>query len=633
LAAFSFPALARAGADRETRYEESCTGEDAIVAGPGFFAELKRRHVVRAGVLYIGAVWALAQGIAQLTPVVGAPDWAARWFLIAAVIGFPFWLGFAWIFELTSHGLVREDELPPDPARVHSTARKLDFAIIAVLSIAVVLLLANTFVWRKGAGLEGAVIPAKSVAVLPLLNESGDPSQDYFSDGLSEELISALGQVRDLKVIGRNSSFQFRGKDQDDSAGIGAKLGVATLLEGTVRKQGDHVRIVASLVKAVDGSQLWSHTYEREMRDVFAMQSDIATSVAHALQATLLGGAANAAKALKPDEPPGGNVEAYNALLQGNFYGERHAAADELKAIGYYERAVEIDPAYAFAWARLSLARTALVSNYPEGLSREEQGALVAGARVAAATALKLDANSAEARLARGAVLEDLDLEPVLAEAECQRAAELAPRNPDAVRRMAALNAELGHFDIAVDGYQRAIALDPLSAGNWNDMAISLTALKRFKDAEAAEHKAIELRPQGAFQHAWLAVTQMLAGNRQQAVATAKAEPDPLWRNWALALTTWSNGDRAQSDVLLNKLIAENADTSGSQIADVYGQRRQPDEMFRWLEHAYQTHDGGVVEIFTSPFVAQYRDDPRFPVFARKVGVMPSAAPDSTAKP
>ncbi|HET6913810.1 MAG TPA: hypothetical protein VFH71_10800 [Rhodanobacteraceae bacterium] len=603
------------------------------MAGPGFFAELKRRHVVRAGVLYIGAVWALAQGIAQLTPAVGAPDWAARWFLVAAAIGFPFWLVFSWIFELTSHGLVREDELPPDPARVHSTARKLDFAIIAVLSIAVVLLLANTFVWRKGAGLEQSAVSAKSVAVLPLLNESGDPSQDYFSDGLSEELISALGQVRDLKVIGRNSSFQFRGKDQDDSAGIGARLGVATLLEGTVRKQGDHVRIVASLVKAVDGSQLWSHTYEREMKDVFAMQSDIATSVAHALQATLLGSGADAAKALKPDAPPSGNVDAYNALLQGNFYGARHTATDERKAIGYYEHAVALDPAYAFAWARLSMARTALVSNYPEGLSREQQAAFTDGAKDAAATALKLDANSAEAHLAHGAVLENLELEPVLAEAECQRAAELAPHNPDAVRRMAALHAELGHFEAAVNGYKRAITLDPLSAGNFNDMAISLTALKRYADAEAAERKAIELRPQGAFQHAWLAITQMLAGDRQQAVATAKAEPDPLWRNWALTLTAWGNGDRAQSDMLLKKLIAENADTSGSQIADIYGQRSQPDEMFRWLDHAYATHDGGAVEIFTSPFVARYRGDPRFAVFARKVGVMPTTDAGSSAKP
>lgn len=603
----------------------------------GFFAELKRRHVVRAGVLYVGAVWALAQGIAQLTPVVEAPEWVARWFLIAAAIGFPFWIVFAWAFEFTAHGLQRESELAADPARAHTAARRLDFAIIAVLTIAVVLLLTNTFVWHKGAGLQAgadiAHISPKSVAVLPLLNESGDVSQDYFSDGLSEELISALGQVRDLKVIGRNSSFQFRGAQQNDPAAIGAKLGVATLLEGTVRKQGDHVRIVASLVKAVDGSQLWSHTYDRELKDVFAMQSDIATSVAHALQATLLGDAAGKPATLKPDAPPSGDVNAYNAMLQGNFYGARHTASDERKAIGYYEQAVALDPAYAFAWARLSIARTALVSNYPEGLSRDDQASLIAGARNAATTALKLDPDSAESHLARAAVLESIDLQPVLAEAESRRAAELAPSNPDIVRRLAALQAELGNFDAAVKGYRHAIALDPLAAGNWNDMAISLVALKRYPEAEAAERKALELRPQGAFQHAWLAVTQMLGGQKEQALATAKLEPDALWRTWAIALTAWTQGDRALSDASLQKLIAENADTSGSQIADIYGQRGQPDEMFHWLEHAYDTQDGGAVEIFTSPFVVQYRDDPRFAVFARKVGVMPPVPVSSAAGP
>ncbi|HXS72765.1 MAG TPA: hypothetical protein VN725_01890 [Rhodanobacteraceae bacterium] len=606
-------------------------------AKPSIFAELKRRHVLRAGVLYVGAVWALAQGIAQLTPVVGAPDWAARWFLIAAGIGFPFWLVFAWVFEFTSHGLQRESGLAPDPARAHSTARKLDFAIIAVLTVAVVLLITNTFVWRKGAGLEDpgtdlSKLSLKSVAVLPLLNESGDPQQDYFSDGLSEELISALGQVRDLKVIGRNSSFQFRGKQQDDSRDIGAKLGVATLVEGTVRKQGDHVRIVASLIRALDGSQLWSQTYDRQLKDVFAMQSDIATSVAHALQATLLGDTGKA-KALKVDAPPSGTVDAYNALLQGNFYGERHTAADLRKAIGYYQHAVALDPAYAYAWARLSLARTMLFSNFPEALSKDELASITAAARDAASAALKLDPDNAEAHLAHGAVFENLDLEPVLAEAEYQRAAQLAPRNPDTARRLAALQAELGHFQAAVQGYKQSIALDPLTARAWNDMAISLVALKRYPEAEAAERKAIELRPQGGFQHAWLAVAQLMAGQNAQALASAQAEPDPLWRNWALALATWANGDRVQSDALLKQLIAGNADTSGSQIADIYGQRGQPDEMFHWLDHAYDTHDGGAVEIFTSPFVVGYRDDPRFTAFARKVGVMPPASGTSTGQP
>lgn len=254
-------------------------------AKPSLFAELRRRNALRAAVLYIGAVWALAQGIAQLAPVFGAPAWVTKWFVIAACIGFPFWIAFAWFYEWTPQGLKRESEIEADASITRVTGRKLDRAIIAVLAVAVVLLLANAFVWKKGAGLQApariaasviAAIPAKSIAVLPLLNESGDPGQDYFSDGLSEELISALGQVRDLKVIGRNSSFRFRGNAQDDTARIGVELGVATLLEGTVRKQGGEVRIVTSLIKASDGSQLWSQTYDRELKDVFAVQSDIA---------------------------------------------------------------------------------------------------------------------------------------------------------------------------------------------------------------------------------------------------------------------------------------------------------------------------------------------------------------------
>ncbi|MGH8162698.1 MAG: hypothetical protein ACREP1_00010 [Rhodanobacteraceae bacterium] len=600
---------------------------------PTFLAELKRRNVLREAVLYIGAIWALAQGISQLGPIFGAPDWLTHRFVIAAIIGFPIWCAFGWFYELTPQGFKRESEVASGGSIAHLTGRKLDFWIIGILGVAVVLLATNTFVPRRAgsdADANGvlaalAKVPAKSVAVLPLVNESGDPRQDYFSDGLSEELISVLGQVRDLKVIGRNSSFQFRGKQQNDAAGIAAKLGVATLLEGSVRKQGDRVRIVASLIKAADGSQLWSQSYDRESRDVFAVQSDIATSVARALQAVLLG---EPRHQLKPDAPPSGSVEAYNALLQGNFHLDRHTADDLRMAARFYRRAVALDPAYAYAWARLSMADVTLASNFPQTLSRDELASVAAAGRIAVANALRLDPDSAEAHLARGAVLDDLDLQPISAEVAFRRAAQLAPHNPDAVRRLAALNAELGRFDLAVAGYRIAIGLDPLSARPQNDLSISLVSLGAYAEAEAAERKAIALRPQGGFQHAWLAGTQMLQGRTAQAIATAQQEADPAWRTWALALSFWADGNRKQADAALQKLIAEDADDSGSQIAEVYAQRGQPDQMFRWLEHAYATHDGGVVEILISPFFTLYKDDPRFAAFARKVGVM---APVSAA--
>jgi TolB-like protein len=236
------------------------------------FAELRRRNVIRAAVLYIGAVWALAQGIAQLTPVVGAPDWAARWFLVAAAIGFPFWLAFAWFYEFTPEGLKRESEIDPaDSIRAHASG-KLDRWIFVVMGLAIVLLLTNTFVWRKGAGLTPNALPApeKSIAVLPFVNMSSDKEQEFFSDGISEELLNLLAKVPSLQVTARTSSFSFKGKEIAVPE-IAKSLHVAHILEGSVRKAGSQVRITAQLIDAVNDKHLWSQTYDRKLDDVFAI--------------------------------------------------------------------------------------------------------------------------------------------------------------------------------------------------------------------------------------------------------------------------------------------------------------------------------------------------------------------------
>ena len=259
------------------------------VASKNFFAELKRRNVIRAAILYIGAVWAIAQGISQLGPSVGAPEWATRWFLVAAAIGFPFWIAFAWLYEFTPQGLKRESEIDRAESIAPHTGRKLDFAIIGVLTVAVVLLLTDRFVLRHGVNqMMAASVPEKSIAVLPLLNSTGDPANEYFSDGMSEEFISSLSRLQDLKVVGRTSSFQFKGKSEDSKT-IGEKLGVYYLLEGSVRKSADRVRIAVALIKSGDGANVWSETYDRELKDIFAVQSEIADAVAKQLKVALLG--------------------------------------------------------------------------------------------------------------------------------------------------------------------------------------------------------------------------------------------------------------------------------------------------------------------------------------------------------
>src|SRR5215831_4762698 len=399
------------------------------VSPKNFFTELKRRNVVRPAILYVGAVWAIAQGISQLGPSVGAPEWATRWFLVAAAIGFPFWIAFAWFYEFTPEGLKRESEIDPAESITHRTGRKLDFAIIGVLAVAVVLLLTDRFVLRHGVNQTTAArIAEKSIAVLPLLNSTGDPANEYFSDGMSEEFISSLSRLQELKVVGRTSSFQFKGKS-DDSKTIGEKLGVYYLLEGSVRKSADRVRIAVALIKSADGANVWSETYDRDLKDIFAVQSEIAGAVAKQLKVALLGNNGQIAQLTTAATPSTQNVEAYNALLQGNFYDNRGTADDTRKAIGYYEEAIRLDPRYALPYAKLSRAAVNLASNFAVGVSTREGQEAIAKARAAAKRALELDPNLADAHVAQGGILRNVDLNLGAAEAELRRALELAPQN------------------------------------------------------------------------------------------------------------------------------------------------------------------------------------------------------------
>ena len=272
-----------------------------------------------------------------------------------------------------------------------------------------------------------SIVSEKSIAVLPLVNSSGDPANEYFSDGMSEEFISSLSRLQELKVIGRTSSFQFKGKT-DDSKTIGEKLGVYYLLEGSVRKSADRVRIAVALIKSGDGANVWSETYDRELKDIFAVQSEIAGAVAKQLKVALLGNNGQAAQLTTAATPSNQNVEAYNALLQGNFYFNRRTAEDTRKAIGYYEEAIRLDPRYALAYAKLSIAARSLANNYVSIATKEGQEA-IAKARASAKSALDLDPNLADSHLAQGVVLMNIDFNFAEAEAEYRRALELAPQN------------------------------------------------------------------------------------------------------------------------------------------------------------------------------------------------------------
>ena len=324
---------------------------------PSFFSELKRRNVYKVAVAYIVAGWALSQGIAQVLPVFDIPNWVVRVLVLLIVTGFPIALVIAWAFEATPEGIKRT--AVADAASERSRSKVWIYVVIvgALLSIGLFFLgryTAGNATPRYDASparTEAATAtPQKSIAVLPLLNESGDPGDEYFSDGLSEELIAALGQIKDLKVIGRSSSFRFKDRKEEPKT-IGEKLGVSTLLEGTVRKQGDKVRIVAELINAADGTELWSRIFDRELKDIFAVQAEIAAAVAESLKVTLLG--SNDQSHKLSDEKCG----SAQRLPPGSFSTfMRRNLEDFRKAVDYFDEAIRLDPDYALAYAERSEA-------------------------------------------------------------------------------------------------------------------------------------------------------------------------------------------------------------------------------------------------------------------------------------
>jgi len=586
-----------------------------------FIAELRRRNVLRTGALYIGGLWALAQGIASLGPVFNAPDWITRWVVIGGVIGFPFWLLFAWFFELTPEGLKLEHDLVPGEVGVRPKSRKLDLAIIGVLALAVVLLLTNQFVARRDAA--NAAIPEKSIAVLPLTNESGNKDEQYFSDGLSEDLITELAQFEGLTVIGRSSAFQFR-DSKEDSKTIGAKLGVATLLEGSVRRAGDVVRISATLINAASGRTLWSQRFDRPYKDLFVLQDEVTKAVASALKAKLLAGDNAAAQT---DRPPSGNLDAYNAYLQGNFFVALGTEADFGRAIDQYSIATRLDPKYALAWALSSLAWSNEAAGFLEGAAAEQA---YAQAYAAAETALKLAPDLARAHVAKGRLLLNRDFDWAGAEAEARRALDLAPTDGPTRVMLANLRATLGQPAEAIDLIHQALATDPLRAGWYWGLSGNLVALNRLDEADKAIRRAIELQPKAVSYNLQLATIEIQRGNAQAALAAAEREPPGVWQDEAVALARQIGTDRRAADAALKVLTEKYATLVAYQIAEVYALRDDADHMFEWLDRAWASRDTGIRNLLIDPFFKRYRDTPRFAAFCKKVG-LPAPAKSSAS--
>ena len=450
----------------------------------------------------------------------------------------------------------------------------------------------------------------KSIAVLPFVDMSEKRDQEYFSDGLSEELIDQLTHIPDLKVIARTSSFAFKGKNEDMRT-IAAQLGVANLLEGSVRKAGTELRITAQLIRAADGVHLWSQTYERKLTDVFKLQDEIAGTVASALKTTLQGGAAAASDKTT-------SVEAHNLYLQGRFFAARVTVDDTNAAVGYYEKALRVDSSYAVAWAALASAYNwnAQYGNAPYVETTEK-------ARAAAKTALRLDPRLSEPHNVLATILSSLDYDWAAARTEVDTALALEPRSPGSLGTAGGIAFALGEVDRALALSRDAIAIDPLRAGAFFGLGNELFAAGRLDEAMAALRSCAKLTPGQVKIHFALGQVALAQHHPEEARAFNADERAPWYRLTGLAIIEGAQGQRAAADAALAELIRNYGDTAAAQIAEVYAHRKDLDNAFKWLDRGLAQRDPGLRWLKVDPLYASIRGDARYPPLLKKIGLPP----------
>ena len=456
-------------------------------------------------------------------------------------------------------------------------------------------------------------IPTKSqtpsIAVLPFVDMSPNKDQEYFSDGLAEELLNDLSQIPGLRVTARTSSFSFKGKNARISD-IGKELNVSSILEGSVRKDGKNVRITVQLINVKDGFHLWSETYDKELEDVFTVQEEIARKVAGALKVTLLG-----QKIFSPLSK-NVNVEAYNAYLKGRYFWERQTKEDLEKAVGYFQKAIELDPGYAPGWVGLaSTHHIQAVNAYvpvDEGFRK---------ARHEVENALKLDPHLAQAHARMGWIQRMHDWDWTGANESCKRALELEPENTTALRLAAALTGTLGRLEEAIKLDHRAIELDPLNAISYVSLGNYAYRAGRLKEAEEAFRKVLELSPQYPGAHMSLGQIYLAQSKPGAALAEMHKEPEPGWKVFGLALAYHAAGKKKEADAAMAELSQKYQNDYAFQIAELHAFRDEPDQAFHWLERSYAQHDGGLPGMKGDPLLRSIKDDPRYTAFLKKMNL------------
>jgi adenylate cyclase len=591
----------------------------------GLLQKIKQRNVGRVAILYIVVSYLILEPFEMFFHLLDLPVWTGRTAVALVVLGFPVALFFAWIYEVTPTGLKPSAEVDPQQSIARQTGRKLDYAIISVLAVALVYFVADKFWFSKHVAVVTStatvgpvavsvpivpLIPEKSVAVLPFVDMSEKKDQEYFSDGLSEELIDMLTKVPDLRVPARTSSFYFKGK-QTTIADIAKMLSVAHVLEGSVRKSGNKLRVTAQLIRVDTGYHLWSQTFDRDAGDIFRIQDDISNAVVGALKVSL-------GTLATPHSKGTSNEDAYDLyLLAKSNYDGANSKDDFQKIVDQLNEAIRLDPSFGRAWALLSGTLSAM-----GGFGFIDPTTAFNDARSAALKGIALSPKEPDGHrvLAKVLYLHDWDWER--ADSEMYQALSLAPDDPANLTAASIVASILGRANVAAEYSTRAVLKDPLSSVSWDQLGEDQMYAGNLAEAVAALRQAQELNPAYPNAHWNLGVALLVSGKPTEALAEFERDPDDDDRSAGRALVYPSLGRTAAADSALRQFEAAAAkagEGSAYVTAAIHAYRGERDQAFAWLDRAYQRRAPDCSTVKLDPLLRNLRTDPRFKAFLRKM--------------
>jgi len=581
-------------------------GERHGLSMGGAWGELKRRNVVRVAIAYAVVAWLLLQVADVVLDNIEAPAWVFQTILLLLIIGFPVALLFAWAYELTPEGLKKEKDVDRSESITHITSRKIDFVIIGVLVVAVGFLLVDKLYLGEGDTAPDEVIATErnSIAVLPFINLSSDPEQEYFSDGLAEELLNLLARIPELRVTSRSSSFSYKGKDFK-IADVGRELNVGHVLEGSVRRSGDQIRTTAQLIDVAEDAHIWSETWNHTLEDIFVVQDEIAQAVVAALKIRLLG------EAPRTDTT---SPEAYALFLQSKALAAQFTAAGYLQAEAVVLRVLEIDSTYVPAW--LWLARI-YVRGSGNGAWHPHEA--YAKSRAAVMEALRLDADNAQAHAALSRIARNYDYDLETARKEQELALTLAPHDPRVLQGAAWLARIDGDYAEAIRLFKEVEILDPVSWRIKLDLGTSYFLSGRLAEAKSAYAEVLELIPIGNVVNFRLGAVMLVSGDLDDALLQMNKETQNGRRLAGRAMVLHAMGDTSSAATELEKLIVL-GDRWTYELAQVHAYLGNLDESFRWLHRAIDRRDSSLSLMTGDPFLDNLRDDPRLDDVLERLG-------------